>query len=79
MWITKGSVRCPVCQAILGKLVSGRPTAYPCNDCGWIFPFDEGGKGLEPIKINKKKSQKCTCEGCKARDDKAFNKSLENL
>lgn len=78
MWSTK-NVRCPVCGAILGKVVPDQASSYPCKECQWIFPFDADGKNLPPTKLNPKKPQTCGCEGCKYRDEQDLLKKIRKL
>lgn len=78
MWTSK-SVRCPVCDAILGRTVLNQATMYPCKECQWIFHFNSQGHPLKPEKLNPKKPNICDCEGCKYRDEQELLRRIKKL
>lgn len=64
------SVQCPVCQEYLGYLVKDEVCSFVCKECQWIFTWNRRGEMTPPIKVETRKSKKCTCGGCQMRDSK---------
>lgn len=79
MWMSKNSVKCPVCKVYLGRLVPDRSCSYPCIDCQWIFNFNAEGEPKPPTKMNPKRPEICDCEGCKYRDEQDALRRISKL
>jgi len=62
------TVYCPVGNERLGLLVYGEVCSYACQDCGWIYSWDNKGKLLKPVKLEKNKDNKCDCGICQTRE-----------
>lgn len=70
--LPKKMAYCPVCpkaEGQLGPYTPGMAHSFVCTDCQFIYSWDSRGKAQPPIKYtHPKKTKKCTCSGCQARD-----------
>lgn len=69
---SKKAAYCPVCpktEGPLGHYTPGIAHSFVCTDCQFVYAWDSKGRMQPPIKyIHPKKSKKCTCASCQARD-----------
>lgn len=59
--------KCPVCpdgDNWLGYIVNGEVCSFLCDDCQYIYTWDNKGKLLKPLKYKKPKDTRCGCGGC---------------
>lgn len=78
MWTSK-QVKCPVCNEVIGRTTLNARSEYPCKECQWIFPTNAEGEFGSPIKMNPRKPNVCTCEGCKYRDQQELLTRIKRM
>lgn len=70
--LPKKTAYCPVCpksEGQLGYYTPGMACSFVCRDCQFVYSWDSKGKIQPPIKyVHPKKSKKCGCPSCQARD-----------
>lgn len=65
MFSSKKTIKCPVCDSVLGSWNEKFEASFICTECKWVFKWTPGdGVPKATHKLEPPRDRSCGCGGC---------------